>query len=355
MNILYLGSHAILEYDQTKLWTDLGHDVFSIGAYSDPHHPGVDMRPAIPEAPVFADLIGLVHESRKRHEGQSTDYPVIDWAKYDLHSDLIAWADTVIIDCFPETWIPANWSRLKGKRTIWRTIGQSNPDVERFMSKYRREGLEIVRYSPREKYAFERAGAFAGEDAVIRFGKSPQDWSGWNGSDGVVGNITQNMVTRADHCGLDRWLAATDGLPVRPAGPGSEALRGGVGVLDYEAMRKYLRDVRVYLYTGTMPASYTLGLIEAMMTGVPVLRSEWRTRRTTTDPAWLDELWEDDIFPRHGYDVSILPRLLRDLLENVPDAAQQSKENRARAVELFGTETIGTQWADVLGRVAVAA
>ena len=37
-------------------------------------------------------------------------------------------------------------------------------------------GLEIVRYSPREQIAFTAWGHFAGEDAMIRFGKDPLDY-----------------------------------------------------------------------------------------------------------------------------------------------------------------------------------
>src|SRR5207344_2678522 len=93
----------------------------------------------------------------------------------------------------------------------------------------------------------------------------------WTGQERVVGNITQDMAKRGDACGLSFWDEATHLLPTKPAGPGSEALIGGIGQLTYDEMRDYLRRIRVYLYTGTRPASYTLGLIEAMMTGTPVL------------------------------------------------------------------------------------
>jgi hypothetical protein len=97
------------------------------------------------------------------------------------------------------------------------------------------------------------------------------------------------------HCGLGFWLAATEGLPAKPAGPGSEQLRGGIGALSYDGMREYLRHLRVYLYTGTTPASYTLGLIEAMLSGVPVV--------SLSGKAWAgpDELFEGDAIVK-GWD-----------------------------------------------------
>src|SRR6185369_16408105 len=113
---------------------------------------------------------------------------------------------------------------------------------------------------------------FAGEDALIRFGKYPDDYGPWVGDYEVVGNITQHMKQRGDACGYRDWVTFTDGLPTAPAGPGSDEMgeMGGLGSLDYPVMLAYLRHVRAYLYTGTHPASYTLGLMEEMLSGVPV-------------------------------------------------------------------------------------
>ena len=78
----------------------------------------------------------------------------------------------------------------------------------------------------------------------------------------------ENAIRAINEAGLYYYLEATRGLYARPAGPGSERLRG-VGSLSHEDMLDYLRRCRVYLYTGTQPASYTLGLMEAMLTGIP--------------------------------------------------------------------------------------
>ena len=124
----------------------------------------------------------------------------------------------------------------------------------------------MVRYSPNE----EAIPNYAGAHALIRFGKEPSEWGGWSGFDRVVGNLTQHLAQRGTACGYPFWAEVTADLPVRPAGPGSDAI-GGIGELTYEQVRAYLRRIRAYLYTGTVPASYTLGLIEAMMTGVPIV------------------------------------------------------------------------------------
>jgi glycosyltransferase involved in cell wall biosynthesis len=132
--------------------------------------------------------------------------------------------------------------------------------------------------------------------------------------------------------------------------PGSEDI-GGPGALTYDEMRGWLRRARVYLYTGTQPASYTLGLIEAMMTGIPIV---------SIGPSWMDVFpYGPDLF--EGHEIVECPRAgahddpidaethVQRLLEDVDAARDSAERGRARAIELFGKDTIGAQWAAFLG------
>ena len=339
MNILLLASHGIAEYDDLRMFSDLGYDVFCPGGYAEPAVPGETLRPALPNAPDHPELRALCDEQRDRHAGQSTDFGVVDWAKADLHPKLIEWADVIIAHHFVDTWIGGQWDRLQDKRVVWRTCGQSNPRLEHEMRQY--EGLQIVRYSPAEARGFRPLGTFAGQDALIRFGKYPDDYAPWIGDDAVVGNLTQNLDIRGDQCGLSFWEEATIGLPTRPGGTGSERLPNGTGELSYTQMLDYLRHIRVFLYMGTQPASYTLALIEAMMAGVPVVSRGPRG-------LWMPPLFE-------GHEIAVEwangPKYARDLLVEYlskPDR-EASEINRERAIDLFGIETIGKQWRDFLG------
>jgi hypothetical protein len=347
VKLLYLGSHSVLEFDQVRMWSRMGIDVFSIGAYSDPLHPGDPKRPAIPEAQDHPELRAFVHETRVAHEGHDQSYPVIDWAKYDLHPSLIEWADTVLVDCFPESWIPSNWHRLRGKRVIWRTIGQSGPQTETTMRKYRALGLEIVRYSPRERYAFERIGAFAGEDTIIRFGKDPADWHGWTGEEVAIGNLTQHDPkphARDQFTSWDYFTSVTAERPVSFAGPNSEQV-GGLGALTYDEMRRYLRRIRAYVATGTAPASYTLGLLEAMMTGTPTVIMP-RGEGWTSEHTLFSDLYEASDFLPLDWTV---PTLLGILLKSYDVAKAYGEDCRAKALELFAEPVIAGQWATFMG------
>ncbi len=342
MRLLVLSSHGVLEYDDLRLFAGLGYDVFMPGGYSDPANPGETLRPALPDVPAHPELNALCHEQRVKHEGQPTDFGIVDWAKADLHPELVKWADAIMVNCFPDAWIGGQWDAIRHKRVIWRTIGQSNPRLEIEMRQYARQGMEVVRYSPAEKRAFEPLGCFAGEDAMIRFAKEPSDYGPWIGDWEVVGNITQNLDIRGEHCGLSFWQETTKDLPTRLAGTGSERL-GGIGELSWNAMRLYLRHLRAYLYMGTQPASYTLGLMEAMLSGVPVVS-------IGPKDMWLPSLFEGHEIADRWHDTPTGARfLLQDLLSGWAYAADISEATRQRAIHLFGYETVGAQWLAFLG------
>ena len=329
--ILLLTAHSIAEYDDLRMLSELGHEVFSIGAYTDPAHPADDKRPALPYVPDYPDLAALVEGDQMAH-------------KAHLPDGVLDWAEVIIVHHFVYDWIAGQWGRIRGKRVIWRTCGQSNPDLEGFMRHLRPEGLQIVRYSPLES----KSPITAGMDAVIRFGKEPSEWGGWLGDDLSVGNLTQDMLGRADACGLSFWEYATTGLRARPAGPASELLPGGIGALSYEEMRTYLRGLRCYLYTGTVPAQYTLGLIEAMMTGTPTVSIGQRAWARGTE--WLEPMFEGSFIAGGGFDDPTHARIALTALLNDPDyALDVSRKQRKRAIQLFGMDKVKAEWAAFLG------
>lgn len=329
MNILLLLAHSIAEYDDLRMFASLGYDVVSIGAYLDPAHPGDDKRPPLPEVPYHPELAALVPDQMI--------------AKAHLPPELIDWADVIIAHHYVDQWLYGQWDRIRHKRVIWRTCGQSDLRLEQQMAALRRTGLQVVRYSPAERRYFEPKG-WAGEDAMIRFGKDVTEWDGWDGAGVWVGNVTQDMAGRGDWCGLGFWKAATEGLTMTPAGPNSEALRGGIGALSYEGLRTYLRKTRAYLYTGTAPAPYTLGLIEAMLTGTPVVAMGAK--------AWMApaELWEAaELAPISSDDPAIAGAALSELLDDYYHALEVGAEGQAKARALFDVAVVGAQWRDFLG------
>ena len=350
MNVLLCLSHAIEEYDQLQLLHGLGYNVASIGGYIDPSHPHTDSRPALPAIPMVPEIKAAV-------DGLGT-FDNLGAAQGRLPDAVLEWADVIIYHHYLDR-LYGQWDRIRAwraarsdRRVIWRTVGQSVEHNEEQAQAYRADGLEIVRYSPRER----AIPGFAGEDALIRFYKDPDEWYGWTGHVSAVINFTQHLAQRDPYTNFGFWDGATRDLPRIPMGPGSEPI-GGTGAQSYDEMRQALRDHRAYLYTGTQPASYTLGLIEAMMTGIPVVSITPDFMRVF--PYGPDLFEGMDIVEFGSLPVSVVGSLaqvvlnthemLSDLLRFDERAANHSRAMRSRAIELFGIATIGPQWQSYLG------
>ena len=322
-------SHSIEEHDMVKLLSSLGYDVFSIGGYIDPRSPHDAKRPALPEVPFHPDLKAAV-------DALGTD-DNLGSAQARIPDAVLDWADAIIFHHYLDTRLFPQWERVRHKRVIWRTVGQSVEYNERLAQQFREDGLQIVRYSPKER----NIPGYAGEDALIRFYKDPADYGGWTGEGEYVLGFGQHYVQRDPWTNYRFFKEATKGLQTRIIGPGSEIV-GGPGEVSFDELRAELRKARCYLYTGTQPASYTLGLIEAMMTGTPVV---------SMGPKWFD------IFPGHdtfeGREIAFRgsddPKAVRQTLAALLTYPDPNPPERARAIDLFGIDTIGSQWRAFLG------
>lgn len=335
MKILYVSCHSILEYDEVSLLTELGYNVFSAGAYSNPMgHPSLP-RPGIP---------GLTHYPDLEHSAST-----INVSGGAIPDDLIAWADTVIFMHQP-AWIEKNWHKLKSKRVIYRAIGQSLPHVERLLQPMVAQGLQIVRYSPNERNILD----YAGEHALIRFYKDPEEYKGYTGSDPVAINFTQSLKQRAIDCHYEQIMYLMKDRPHKVYGNSNEALgEEWGGEVSHEEMKRLLRESRVYIYGGTWPASYTLSFIEALMTGIPMICIG--KRLSELDRSDVMGFYEVPSIIQHGVNGFVSDELeelkfwVHKLLQEPEMAKEIGERGRQRAIELFGKEIIKEQWQTFLG------
>lgn len=342
MRILYLSCHSILEYDEVSLLAELGHEVFSPGAYVEPENPGdASLRPGIPGLVYDPDVLEKFHRIGQAHPDKD--------AKDHLTKEILDCFDAVIVMHIPR-WIQLNWEVMKGKRVIWRTIGQSIHPVEESLAKYRREGLQVVRYSPKER----GIPGFIGQDAVIRFYKDPEDYRGWTGDNSRVITLAQHMQKRDSACNFTFFEEVTRPFSRHLFGPGNEASgEWASGAIPYEQLKHELRDNRAYFYTGTHPASYTLNFMEAFMTGIPIVAIGHERGNASYFPG--HDLYEVPDFIEHGVNGFVSDRpaelqsAIRSLLSDKALAESVSASGRRHAVRLFGKETIKQQWADFLG------
>lgn len=343
--IVLMLAHSIEEYMQVRLLSELGHDVLSIGAYLDPAHPGDDKRPALPGVPFHADLAAAVSAAPC-----SPDMPDDHlWGAKDYLPDaVLEWGDIFIVHHCEWRWLAGgNFERLRdaGKRIIWRTVGQSTHENEARMTPLRAQGLQIVRYSPKER----SIPYYAGSDALIRFWMDPAEYTDWVGTDIRVGNVTQDMRGRAAWTGWDWWQEVARYVPTYPAGPRSDEW-GGLGALGYDALKAYLRTMRAYLYTGTFPASYTLGFIEAAMTGVPIVAAgPGRWGRDFSGLPYGHLLYEaHELVPLWSDDPYKAAQMLNRLLHDEDWAKAVSVKQVEVATALFAKDKIAAEWREFL-------
>lgn len=328
MKLLYLSCHAILEYDELKLFEELGIDYFALGSYIDPQNPVDKIRPPLAKK-VDEDLL---HRAPDRNS---------------IPKEFFDEFDVIMVMHVPE-WIEQNWENMKHKRVIWRTIGQSTASVERRMKPYRDQGMQVVRYSKREINILDNIGC----DALIRFYKDPDEFTSYNGINREIITFTQNMKQRGEWCNYDVWMKVAEGLPMKIYGKDNENM-GELfgGFLNYQEMKQKMRDSAVYFYTGTQPASYTLNFIEAMMTGIPMVCIGSKFANSLDIAGDVYEIPDIIINGSNGFwseSVDDLRQILRSLLNKPSLAKYIGQCGRETAIQLFGKENIKLKWKEFL-------
>jgi glycosyltransferase involved in cell wall biosynthesis len=336
MKIHYLSCHAILEYDEVKLLTDLGYEVYSNGVYRDPRGAYNLPRPGIPNMPFDQKFFDL-----------TANHP-----KTDLPPELIEPYDTFIfMGGLHNQPLISNWDKIKHKRVILRTIGQSTTSDEASVKKMRAEGLQIIRYSPKEK----NIPGYQGSDALIRFYKDPEEFEGWIGDDRRPVNFTQSLKGRRDACRYDEVMGSLVGFQgAKVYGSGNDDLgKFNGGEVPYEQMKLIMRHARAFIYTGSWPASYTLSPIEAMMTGMPIVTISKRIAYANSfekfDYFEMDEIIQNKVNGFVCDSIGEMRQAVEQLIANDALAKEISINARKTAVELFDKQKIAKQWKEFLG------
>lgn len=339
--ILYLSCHSILEYEEVLLFHELGYEIFSPGAYIQPANPGdATLRPEIPGLVYSKDILEQWYKICQAHPGKD--------GKDHLTKEFVDNFDIVIIMHLPR-WIINNWEVMKHKRVIWRTIGQSIQNVEAQLKPFRDQGMEIVRYSPKE----ENIPGYIGGDALIRFYKDPEQYGNWTGDQRRIITFAQHMKDRGQACNFTFFEEVTRPFPRHLFGPGNETIGDwATGKVPYSKLQEELRSNRAYFYTGTHPASYTLNFMEAWMTGIPIVAIGHKHGNA----AYFHnhDLYEIPQLITHGVDgfVSDDPTQLRVyieiLLSNMDMAKAISANAREKAIKIFGKDVIQQKWRNYL-------
>jgi glycosyltransferase involved in cell wall biosynthesis len=319
----------------------LNLEVFSMGAYSNPTQSGDYMRSVIPEGRFYPRLFSIAMQCDKDN----------------IHDELLEWCDVVWFmhnSAIPgqkeqQPWVARNLAKIQKykKKAIWRSIGQSTPAIEKELTEYRGKGLQIIRYSPLE----EKLPDYAGANAFIRFAKDKYEFTGWNGQRQHVITIAQSFKKRGEHLGYHLFEKVTYSLNRKVYGTENADLgEANGGSPSYEELKATLRDTRCMFYYGTQPAPYTLSLIEAMMTGVPIVAVGKKLRNTIYpwDSYEVPDFISNGVNGFISDDIKELRGYIELLLNDHDTAKRIGQAGRETAIKLFEKRMIMNQWAKFL-------
>lgn len=245
-NILYISCHSVLEYDELRLLTSLGHSIFAVGSYFDPQNPGESIRPALRlhQDPDWRDLFyrtGCTFST--------------------LSKEFLAMFD-VIIAMHGHKFIEDNLKNVsKNCRVFWRGIGQSSPQIEQKLKNLKSKGVQLIRYSPFEA----KTANYAGEDYLVRFCKREAEFRGEAQKNGK-GFVCYNAIAQRQN--FNDWRESGPFLEsgnFDVFGGSNESLKNYKGFLSSTEQLQLFKDYSKVFCLSSYPAPYTLGFIEAIM------------------------------------------------------------------------------------------
>lgn len=332
--ILYYSVHEALEYDEIVLFQSMGHTVYSLGTYCPANEGGNPFRPKITGSHDRDILTTLFRQT-------GCDARFNDRVETVLTQEFVNHFDIVIV-MHDIHFIAKNWDILKSRCVIWRTIGQAIDFYDRLAAPYRREGLHIVRWSPRELLIDD----YIGHDAIIRAYKDPQIYQGWRGN-GSNRYVTFSSNFSGRYASEYKFFSeALDRRDYQIGGGANDRLPNAIGLLSFEEQLELLRESFGYTYFHGSAIPYTLNFVEAWMTGLPVIVIDRKADLAGLDLRY-NEINDFVIDGVNGFKVGSPTKaasLLASLLKGRDKAEEVGRQGRLSALSLFGMRRAQQEW-----------
>jgi hypothetical protein len=346
MKILYISCHQVLEYDELKLFYDLGHEVLSIGFYLDPSNPSANSRPAISnyknvDSKVIDEFFTLNPNYKLKNRPNIGDFK--------LTESFLKNFDCIITEFHFEE-LEKVWKPELKVPLIVRSPGQPSQWFEHYVRHFKSLGAKIVRFSPAERFT----QGYCGEDAIIRLYVNPEEYQGWKGLESnVLFSVCNNALARRKEVNLDNYLFITKGYNTELYGYSNRDLPQCWGELSNSGLTGKYRTSRAFFSMGTQPGPYTYSFIEAWCTGIPVI-------------TWSKGLGGQIIGQNGGNSFEIpdfidngvdcissdskveLTYALKLLMSDDTFAKGLSEKGRIKCINMFNYSVAKSQWEDLL-------
>jgi len=163
-------------------------------------------------------------------------------------------------------WLMFNWQwklfrDRRGEKKLYRVSKVEELEPHEWDELLSRDDFTVVSFYPNTvAWAKETRGV---DIPYVPLGLDPEAYDGWTGEDDNVLSIIHSYRERGWH--YRQYLEATEGLPALHV----DHLDAEKPVYQYDDLLRALRRARLYLHDGEQ--EYTITLIEAMMTGLPLV------------------------------------------------------------------------------------
>lgn len=232
--IFIKSCHASLEYDQARMFHDLGY-------------------------PVFGDF-DLGSTQRKKISGvtdrnsKAEDFSLIllhQVPDYHLHMEgLLMRGNRVVLSAF-------------GQSDTWQYAAVANL-CRNFPHGY------VSAYSEKDFRLHLEKGCPPEKIRLIRFGKYLDDFAPWSGNSGTAYAAGNDIHKRGDGCGWELLRKVREQVPLVLSGKNTQGV-GGLGELTESEMHERMWDAACFISFGTAPAAFVMTQMEAWCAGCPTI------------------------------------------------------------------------------------
>ena len=305
MKLFIKSCHASLEYDQARMFHDMGYEVY--GNWD-------------------------VGSSQRRKINGVTDINsnMDDFENIILHQ-------TEDFDLVMEDLLKA------GKKVILSVFGQGcdrqHEHVGKLCAAYPK--AFVTSYSVKDYNTYIRLGCPPDKISMIRFSKYLSDFKPWKGKWPVCYISCNSIHRRGDGCGWEiLQKIEKSGIPIILGGcETANACDYGLGETEEVAMQNIYCNAMCHLHLGTAPAPITLTLLEAFCAGTPVIPYH-------NGFGLIDEGFELDFL---GNVQGLIDAIKRNLTDESYRVEQHQKS--VRNAKHFDVTTVATKWRNLLERI----